>query len=143
MKKKIKSYSLDEVKDKFIGKKGSSKRDLYEQELQMDVIGELIKKTRQDKNLTQEELGKLIGVQKAQISKLESHTGNVTLTFLSKAWEYSLYILMPRSTLFPFIVMSPIGSRSLAVAILFFVTSNAVVQLVMELRQLPQGDCDS
>jgi HTH-type transcriptional regulator / antitoxin HipB len=86
MKKKIKSYSLDEVKDKFIGKKGSSKRDLYEQELQMDVIGELIKKTRQDRNLTQEELGKLIGVQKAQISKLESHTGNVTLTTIIKVF---------------------------------------------------------
>ena len=80
---KIKTYSLDEVKDKFIGKKGTAKRELYEHELQMDVIGDLIKKTREENNMTQGDLGKLIGVQKAQISKLESHTGNVTLSTIS------------------------------------------------------------
>lgn len=87
MAKKIKKYSLDEVKDKYIGKKGTTKREHYEYELQMEVIGDLIKKAREDRNLTQEELGKLIGVQKAQISKLESHTGNVTLTTIIKVFS--------------------------------------------------------
>ena len=87
MRKKIKKYSLDEVKDRYIGKKGSAKRERYEYELQMEIIGELIKKAREERNLTQEELGKLIGVQKAQISKLESHTGNVTLTTILKVFS--------------------------------------------------------
>jgi HTH-type transcriptional regulator/antitoxin HipB len=86
MAKKIKTYSLDEVTDKLIGKKGTAKRDLFEYELQMEIIGDLIKKAREERNLTQEELGKLIGVQKAQISKLESHTGNVTLATIVKVF---------------------------------------------------------
>ena len=86
MSKKIKKYSFDEVKDKFIGKKGTLKREQFEYELQMEIIGELIKKVRQERKLTQEELGKLIGVQKAQISRLESHTGNVTLTTIIKVF---------------------------------------------------------
>ena len=87
MTKKTKKYSLDEIKDEVIGKKGSEKRDAYEYELQMDIIGELIKKAREERNLTQEELGKLIGVQKAQISRLEKHTGNVTLSTIVKVFS--------------------------------------------------------
>jgi HTH-type transcriptional regulator / antitoxin HipB len=86
MAKRIKKYTLEETKEKYIGKKGSAKRERYEYELQMEVIGDLIKKAREERNLTQEELGKLIGVQKAQISKLESHTGNVTLETLVKVF---------------------------------------------------------
>ena len=64
----LKSYSLAEMKDKYIGKKGTKDRDEYEYELRMDVLGKMIKSARQERNLTQEELGKLIGVQKADIS---------------------------------------------------------------------------
>jgi hypothetical protein len=39
---KIKTYTLDEVKDKFIGKKGTLKRKIYEFGLQM-YIGKLKK----------------------------------------------------------------------------------------------------
>ena len=76
---KMKLFSLDEIKDEFIGKRGSSKRDLYEQELQLEVLGDMIKQIRLERNLTQNQLGKLIGVQKAQISKLENNTTNVTM----------------------------------------------------------------
>ena len=62
--KKIKKLNLDQVKDKFVGKIGTPKRDQYEFELKMDLIGEMIKKVRKERNLTQEELGKLVGVQK-------------------------------------------------------------------------------
>ena len=68
--KKVKTYSFDEIKDKFIGKKGTHKREQYEHELKLELLGEMIRKVRKERNLTQEELGKLIGVQKAQISKL-------------------------------------------------------------------------
>jgi transcriptional regulator with XRE-family HTH domain len=39
----------------------------------------MIKQVRLERNLTQEQLGKLIGVQKAQISKLENSATNVTM----------------------------------------------------------------
>ncbi len=70
---------MDQVKDEFIGKRGSAKRDKYEQELQLELLGDMIKQVRLQRNLTQEQLGKLIGVQKAQISKLENNATNVTL----------------------------------------------------------------
>jgi len=78
-KKPIRTYTLEEVTDKYIGKKGTPKRNKFELELKLEILGDLIKKTRQERQLTQEELGKLIGVQKAQISKLEKNATNVTL----------------------------------------------------------------
>ena len=87
MKKEMKKYTLDEVKDEFLGKKGSPNRDQYEYDLKMEILGELIKQTRKDRNLTQEQLGDLIGVQKAQISRLENHTGNVTLSTILKVFD--------------------------------------------------------
>jgi len=38
-KTETKSYSLAEMKDKYIGKKGAVDRDEYEYELRMDVLG--------------------------------------------------------------------------------------------------------
>ena len=69
---KLKLYSLDEITDKYIGKPGTSKRDAFEYELRLDIIGEAIKQARKERHLTQEELGQLVGVKKAQISKIEN-----------------------------------------------------------------------
>jgi len=77
--KKLKTYTFDQIKNEFIGKKGTSRRDKYEFDLKLELLGEMIKTARKDKNLTQEQLGKIIGVQKAQISKLEKNTNNVTI----------------------------------------------------------------
>jgi len=82
----MKAYTLDEVQDKLIGKIGTPERDLFEYELQMDLIGKAIRQIRQERNLTQEELGKLIGVQKAQISRLENNTNNVTMDTLLRVF---------------------------------------------------------
>ena len=85
--KEIKTYSLTEMKDKYIGKVGTTERDNYEYELRMDVLGKMIKSARQERQLTQEELGKLVGVQKAQISKLESSANNVTIDTVLKVFK--------------------------------------------------------
>ena len=58
----MKTYTLEEVQDKLIGEIGTPNRDKFEYELQMDLIGKAIKQTRIECQLTQEELGKLIGV---------------------------------------------------------------------------------
>ena len=86
-KTQIKSYSLAEMKDKYIGKVGTKVRDEYEYELSMDVLGRMIKTARQERNLTQEQLGKLIGVQKAQISKLESSANSATIDTILKVFK--------------------------------------------------------
>ncbi|MEO9211234.1 MAG: helix-turn-helix transcriptional regulator [Ginsengibacter sp.] len=82
----MKTYTLEQVTDELIGKVGTVERDIFEYELQMDLIGKAIKQTRQERNLTQEELGKLIGVQKAQISRLESNASNVTMDTLLRVF---------------------------------------------------------
>jgi len=82
----MKTYTLDQVQDKLLGKIGTPDRDKFEYELQMDLIGKAIKQTRQQRKLTQEELGKLIGVQKAQISRLESDASNATIDTLIRVF---------------------------------------------------------
>jgi HTH-type transcriptional regulator / antitoxin HipB len=82
----MKTYTLDQVQDKLIGKIGTPDRDNFEYELQMELIGKAIKQTRQQRKLTQEELGKLIGVQKAQISRLESNASNATIDTLIRVF---------------------------------------------------------
>ena len=83
----MKTYSLDEVTDKYIGKKGTPKRDRFEQELKLELLGEAIRKARQEKNLTQEELGKLVGVKKAQISKIENSVTNARFETILKVFR--------------------------------------------------------
>ncbi len=83
----MKSYSLAEMKDKYIGKKGKKDRDQYEYELRMDVLGRMIKTARQERKLTQEQLGELVGVQKAQISKLESSANSATIDTVIKVFK--------------------------------------------------------
>jgi DNA-binding XRE family transcriptional regulator len=83
----MKSYSLSEMKDKYIGKQGTPERDQYEYELRMDVLGRMIKTARQERNLTQEQLGQLVGVQKAQISKLESSANSATIDTILKVFK--------------------------------------------------------
>jgi len=85
-KYKMKTYSLEEVTDQIIGKKGTPNRDKFEYELQMDLIGKAIKESRKERNLTQKQLGELVGVQKAQISRLESNASNVTMDTLMKVF---------------------------------------------------------
>ena len=75
------------MEDKYIGKKGSPERDVYEYELKMELLGRMIKATRKAQNLTQEELGKAIGVNKSQISKLENHANSATIETIMKVFS--------------------------------------------------------
>lgn len=71
----MKTYTFDEVKDELLGKIGTSERDEHERKVAEAVnafrLGEVVRERRLDQNLTQEELGKRMGVKKSQISKLE------------------------------------------------------------------------
>ena len=83
----MKSIGLSELKDKTLGKLGTTKRDNYEYELRVELLSEQIKKLRLERNLTQEQLGEMIGVQRAQVSKLENNTKNVTIGTIIKIFN--------------------------------------------------------
>jgi len=83
----MKTYSLDELTDKYIGKKGTKKRDEFENELRLDLLGQAIKQARQERSLTQEELGELVGVKKAQISKIENSTTDARFTTIIRVFN--------------------------------------------------------
>jgi DNA-binding XRE family transcriptional regulator len=85
--KPMKTTSLDELTDKYIGKKGTPKRESFENELRLDLLGEAIKQARKERNLTQEQLGKLIGVQKAQISKIENSLTDARFETILKVFK--------------------------------------------------------
>ena len=59
---KLELASIDTQIDKYIGKKGTENRELFEYELKLDVIGQIIKEARIKQNLTQEQLGELMGL---------------------------------------------------------------------------------
>ena len=83
----MKTFSLEEITDKHSGKRGTPNREAFENELRLDLLGEAIKKARKERNLTQEELGKLVGVQKAQISKLENSLTDARFETILKVFK--------------------------------------------------------
>lgn len=83
----MKRYTLEQTKDDLIGKVGTPERDQYEVELKLELIGDMIQQARKQRNLTQQQLGELIGVKKAQISRLENNTGNVTIETILKVFN--------------------------------------------------------
>jgi HTH-type transcriptional regulator/antitoxin HipB len=84
---KFKTVSIDTMIDKHIGKHGTEKREAFENELRTDLLGQAIKQARQERNLTQEQLGELVGVQKAQISKIENSVKNARFETILKVFD--------------------------------------------------------
>lgn len=87
MEKPFKTVSLDTMIDKHIGKIGTPRRDAFENELRIELLGQAIKQARLDRNLTQQQLGELVGVQKAQISKLENSITNARFETILKVFS--------------------------------------------------------
>ncbi len=83
----MKTTSLDTLIDKHVGKLGTQKRDEFENELRLDIIGGTIKKARKERKLTQEQLGKLVGVKKAQISKIENNLNDARFETILKVFR--------------------------------------------------------
>ncbi|MEZ4911196.1 MAG: helix-turn-helix transcriptional regulator [Saprospiraceae bacterium] len=83
----MKTTSFEEVLDIHIGKRGTKKRERFEQDLKLELLGEAIKKARKAKHLTQEQLGELVGVQKAQISKVENSATDARFATILKVFD--------------------------------------------------------
>ncbi|WP_176885001.1 helix-turn-helix transcriptional regulator [Dyadobacter soli] len=86
-KSKMKVYTLDEMKDKYIGPIGTPARNAHENKVSMALLGRAIRTVRKERSLTQEQLGELVGVQKAQISKLENGNHSATIDTILKVFS--------------------------------------------------------
>lgn len=84
---KLKRKSLDELIDKHIGEVGTDRRDSFEEELRLDVLGQTIKRIREEKHLTQAQLGELVGVKKSQISKIENNLTDARFETILKVFR--------------------------------------------------------
>ncbi len=79
----MKFYTHDEMLDKHIGPKGTAARTNFDAEVEAALIGASIKEARKASNMTQKQLGERVGVQAAQISKIESGR-NLTIATIVK-----------------------------------------------------------
>lgn len=82
----MKLYTHNEVLDSVLGEKGTPERDVYESDMNSYLMGEAIKKARISKNLTQEQLGDMIGVKRAQVSRIENGS-NITISTISRIFK--------------------------------------------------------
>ena len=78
----METKSWKEIKNKVYGEKGTERRDELEREIQGFKIGLLLKKAREEKQLTQTELGELVDKKREYISRIENNGSNLTLKTL-------------------------------------------------------------
>ncbi len=79
-----------EIKDSVYGKKGTERRDNLEREAESFRIGLLLKKARESRNLTQEELAQKVDKKRTYISRVENNGSNITLSTLFEIVEKGL-----------------------------------------------------
>jgi DNA-binding XRE family transcriptional regulator len=78
---------FEDLEEKYFGEKGTPERDEYEFDLKMELIGEKIKQLRIENHMTQTQLGELIGVKRAQISKLERGNHSASVSTIIKVFR--------------------------------------------------------
>jgi len=79
-----------QIKDQVYGEKGTDRRDNLEREAESFRIGLLLKKARESRNMTQEELGQIIDKKRTYISRVENNGSNITLSTLFEIVEKGL-----------------------------------------------------
>ena len=70
--------------DKQYGKRGTAKRDAYEQGFEAFKLGVLIQEMREKQNLTQEQLALKCGTTKSYISRIENNASDIRLSTLMR-----------------------------------------------------------
>ena len=79
-----------DIKDNVYGKKGTPRRDELERDFEGFKIGLQLKKAREEKHMTQTELGDLIDKKREYISRIENNGSNLTLKTLYEIVEKGL-----------------------------------------------------
>lgn len=78
----METKSWKEIKDNVYGIEGTERRDELERDFEGFKIGLQLKKAREEKHLTQSELGELVDKKREYISRIENNGGNLTLKTL-------------------------------------------------------------
>ena len=86
----METKSWKEIKDNVYGKKGTERRDELERDFEGFKIGLLLKKAREEKHMTQTELGELVDKKREYISRIENNGSNMTLKTLYDIVEKGL-----------------------------------------------------
>ncbi|MEN9422541.1 MAG: hypothetical protein RLZZ107_2026 [Bacteroidota bacterium] len=79
-----------QIKDNVYGEVGTNRRDELERDFESFKIGLLLKKAREEKNLTQEQLAQIVEKKRTFISRLENDGSNMTLKTLFEIVEKGL-----------------------------------------------------
>lgn len=87
---KMETKSWKEIKDTVYGEKGTERRDELERDFSGFKIGLQLKKAREEKHLTQTELGELVDKKREYISRIENNGSNLTLKTLYDIVEKGL-----------------------------------------------------
>lgn len=82
--------SWKSIKDDIYGKKGTERRDELDRDFEGFKIGLLLRKAREDKNITQEQLARLVDKKRTYISRIENDGANMTLKTLFEIVEKGL-----------------------------------------------------
>ncbi len=82
----MRSYTFTESLDRALGKTGEPLRDEYENEMKSFLMGDTIRKARQAKALTQEQLGELMGVKRSQVCRIEKGQ-NLSFSTIARAFR--------------------------------------------------------
>ena len=86
----MKTKTLSQLEDEYIGKKGTAKRDRYENEIADLMIGYQIREGRNKLDLTQDDLAERIGKKREFISRIENDGSNLTIKTLRDIVEVGL-----------------------------------------------------
>ncbi|MDK2979369.1 MAG: hypothetical protein PWP52_2083 [Bacteroidales bacterium] len=86
----METKSWEEIKDKVYGKIGTERRDELERETESFKIGLLLRKAREERHLTQQQLGEIINKKRTFISRVENDGSNITLKTLYDIVEKGL-----------------------------------------------------
>ncbi len=86
----METKSWKNIKDTVYGKKGTERRDELDRNFESFKIGLLLRTAREEKNLTQRQLGELIDKKRTYISRVENNGSNLTLKTLFDIVEKGL-----------------------------------------------------
>lgn len=85
MKKENKNLtSFVDHLDKQYGKRGTSKREKYEEEFEAFKLGVMLQELRKDQGLTQEQVADKCGTTKTYISRIENNASDIRLSTLMR-----------------------------------------------------------
>lgn len=86
----LETTNFDDLLNVKYGVLGSKKRDVFEEKAQYFVISEMLKQSRLEANMTQEQLAEKVGTKKSYISRLENGKCDIQLSTLYKIFEFGL-----------------------------------------------------